>query len=95
VKQLSRFLVLSSLSFVAFSGDPSDTLTADVPLVDVPARHLKISADADRVNRKPAIEPRVFVEDASSEAGYYYYDYADQKPQREQPLPLRLTDSGH
>ena len=104
MKHVSQFLLVSSLSLIAFSGEGSilasasseeSTALTDVSDVsEVPARadhqiNLKIAAPSDRANRKPAIEARVYVEDPSSPSGLYYYDYKDQRPEQGQNPPLR------
>jgi hypothetical protein len=100
MKHVSQFLLVSSLSLIAFSGESSLLASASseesTPLADVtdvsevPARaHTQIAAPSDRANRKPAIEARVYVEDPSSPSGLYYYDYKDQRPEQGQNPPLQ------
>jgi hypothetical protein len=73
MKHVSQFLLVSSLSLIAFSGEGS----------------ILASAPPHRANRKPAIEARVYVEDPSSPSGLYYYDYKDQRPEQGQNPPLQ------
>jgi hypothetical protein len=57
-----------------------DEISTDDPL-DAPARAPKTDvADPSRINRKPAVEPRVYMESVNSKTGFVYFDYADQKP---------------
>ena len=103
MKHVSQFLLVSSLSLIAFSGESSLLASASseestsLPSIsdisdvsEVPARaHAQIAAPSDRANRKPAIEARVYVEDPSSPSGLYYYDYKDQRPEQGQKPPLQ------
>ena len=100
MKHVSQFLLVSSLSLIAFSGESSllasasseesTSLTDISDVSEVPARaHQQIAAPSDRANRKPAIEARVYVEDPSSPSGLYYYDYKDQRPEQGQNPPLQ------
>lgn len=97
MKHVSQFLFVSSLSLIAFSGEgsllassseESNHLIDVTDVAEVPARPRKIVAPSANVNRKPAIEARVYVEDPSSPSGLYYYDYKDQRPEQGNP-PLQ------
>ena len=105
MKHVSQFLLVSSLSLIAFSGQSSllasstDNLNGnfnnelpglnDESIVNVPARPQKIAAPSERANRKPAVEARVYVEDPSHPSALYYYDYKDQRPEQGQNPPLQ------
>jgi hypothetical protein len=64
--------------FVLF---PLTIASASDITVDVPARHEK------QVDRKPAVEPRVYVEESGK---MYYYDYPKQVSHAEQKPPVIL-----
>jgi hypothetical protein len=98
MKHVAQFLLVSSLSLIAFSGEGSllansadslsqQQLTEDVS--EVPARPQKIAVPSARANRSPAVEARVYVEDPSNPAALYYYDYKDQRPEQGQNPPLQ------
>lgn len=106
MKHVSQFLLVSSLSLIAFSGESSLLASSsndqqnqiqddsnspqDVSAIgEVPARPHQIAAPSERVNRKPAIEARVYVEDPSNPSQLYYYDYKDQRPEQGQNPPLQ------
>jgi hypothetical protein len=102
MKHVSQFLLVSSLSLIAFSGQSSLLASSsndlnnelnDETVVNVPARPQKIAAPSERANRKPAVEARVYVEDPShpsnSAGALYYYDYKDQRPEQGQNPPLQ------
>jgi hypothetical protein len=96
MKHVSQFLLVSSLSLIAFSGESSLLASAaseeSTPLTnisevsdvsEVPARaHTQIAGPSDRASRKPAVEARVYVEDRSNSANPAGLYYYDYKDQR-------------
>lgn len=53
----------------------------------VPAEAIAPPTDLSRVDRKPAVEPRVYVESADSKTGYVYYDMPGQVQHAEPKAP--------
>ena len=79
MKQFKRFIILASLSTVLTHSGSS----AIYPAVDTdegptgaPAKTIA-PTDVTLVNRKPAVEPRVYVESSDSKTGFIYYDTND------------------
>lgn len=91
-KQFWKILPIFSLAVLAgHSALPTySAMEASEGPVDSPARVERPSAvEVKGINRKPAVEPRVYIESANSPTGYTYYDYADQTPSREQHAPSK------
>ncbi len=92
MNQYRKFLVLLSLSVVVTQSAPLAKYSAIEPDgPDADARPVKVAAPADvpvsLVNRKPAVEPRVYVESADSKTGYVYYDMPGQTRHSDSKLP--------
>jgi hypothetical protein len=92
MSRLKEFITLASLSTILSHSTPplrpSEPAIID-DSIDMPSRAAPVpeSPNPARVQRKPAVEPRVYVEDLSSKSGYVYYDYTDQSRTREQSPP--------
>jgi hypothetical protein len=74
-----KFLVLASLSTIINYSAPTAkyaALESDGP--DADARPVAAIAPTSVANRKPAVEPRVYVESADSKTGFVYYDMPGQ-----------------
>jgi hypothetical protein len=91
MKQFTKYVILASLSTIISHSPASKIYSAMDASEDPVAAPARASAptlvDVSQVNRKPAVEPRVYVENVNAKSGYTYYDYADQKPSREQHPP--------
>jgi hypothetical protein len=79
MKQFKRFIILASLSTVLTHSGSSAVYSAmdtDEGPASAPARTIA-PTDVTLVNRKPAVEPRVYVESTGSKTGFVYYDTND------------------
>jgi hypothetical protein len=79
---ISAFALLPEVSSSNASLPDNGLSPAQEDPVDAPARvHDEAPwSDSSRISRKPAVEPRVYIESASSRTGFVFFDYADQKP---------------
>lgn len=89
-KSFAKLIFLSSLAVLFFHSNPKVFSPADAGAIDLPARVSQHATDFSGAQRKPAVEPRVYIESAMSKTGFVYYDYADQPaPPVPQRPPLR------
>ena len=87
MNQYKKFLVLASLSTIVSHSVPNTMYSAMEPdSPDEDARPVAAAAPTAIANRKPAVEPRVFVESTDSKTGFVYYDMPGQV-QHSQPNP--------
>jgi hypothetical protein len=83
MKQLSQLIVLSSIGFISASTS-QDMMNNDDAAIDAPARN--VVHTKKEINRSPAVEPRVYVQDEKT-GEMYYYDYPKQVSHAEQTPP--------
>jgi hypothetical protein len=100
MNQYKKFLILASLStIITHSATQSQYAAIEPDGPDADARPMKvapptpISVAADVANRKPAVEPRVYVENADSKTGFSYYDIPGQVRHSDPVTPKKVSDT--